>query len=202
MIPACPMKRPLFWPTLLIAVTALGAYGNSFGGPFIFDDHLHITNNPRIRNLWPPWEIIAGTPRPVVYLSLALNHFISGLHAWSYHAVNLAVHVAAAWLLFGIVHRTLQGAPLRDRFGPSSHLFALATALLWVAHPLQTESVTYIIQRAESLMGLFFLLALYSVIRGAGSPHRDRWAAAAVLSCAMGMGCKPVMVSAPLVILL
>jgi tetratricopeptide (TPR) repeat protein len=90
---------------------------------------------------------------------------------------------------------------LRDRFGRASSLLALAGAMLWAVHPLQTESVTYIIQRAESLMGLFYLLTLYCVIRGAG-PAQWLWYVAAVLACLLGMATKEVMATAPLAVLL
>ena len=78
----------------------------------------------------------------------------------------------------------------------------MVIALIWVVHPLQTQSITYLIQRAESLMGLFYLLTLYCVIRGAGSPRGGWWYAAAIISSALGMGSKAVMVTAPVAVLL
>ena len=69
--------------------------------------------------------------------------------------------------LYGIVWRTLLGPGLAERYAGRACWLALAAALLWVVHPLETESVTYIYQRYESLMGLFFLLSLYTFIRGA-----------------------------------
>ena len=75
-------------------------------------------------------------------------------------------------------------------------------AIVWTVHPLQTESVTYTIQRAESLMGLCYLLTLYCMLRGAASAHRGRWYLAAVIACWLGMGSKEVMVTAPLLTLL
>ena len=89
-------------------------------------------------------------------------------------------------------------------------LAALAVALLWVLHPLQTESITYIVQRAESLMGLFYLLTLYCFIRHAEgdqssaspSPDGKRWAGLAIACCFLGMASKEVMVSAPLIVFL
>jgi protein O-mannosyl-transferase len=88
---------------------------------------------------------------------------------------------------------------------------AFAIALLWLVHPLQTESVTYIIQRAESLASLFYLLTLYCVIRGAeqeaGHPASPGtpwalWYAAAVLACLLGTATKEITITAPLVVLL
>src|SRR2546423_137761 len=90
------------------------------------------------------------------------------------------------------------------RRAPKSTPF-VAVALLWVAHPLQTESVTYIVQRAESLMGLFYLLTLYAFVRGATAAERAtrlRWFGAALGACLLGMGTKEVMATAPLLVLL
>lgn len=192
---------------LILAVT-LVAYANSFSGPFIFDDSPWIEASPHIRHLWPLWNTLqppegaTGTGRPVVCLTLALNYAVSGLNAWSYHVANLAIHVCAALVLFGIVRRTLQGQRLRDRFGAQANGLAAAVAVCWAAHPLQTESVTYIIQRAESLMGLFLLLTLYCVIRGYHSPRHSGWYATAVICCALGMGTKEGMIIAPIIVVL
>jgi 4-amino-4-deoxy-L-arabinose transferase-like glycosyltransferase len=68
-------------------------------------------------------------------------------------------------------------------------------------HPLQTESVTYVVQRAEALVGLFYLLTLYCLLRGATTKRGAAWYAAGVGACALGMASKEVMVSAPLVAL-
>jgi len=79
---------------------------------------------------------------------------------------------------------------------------SFAAALLWLVHPLQTESVTYLVQRAESLMGLFYLLTLYCFIRGAEPGRPARWFVLSFVSCLLGMGTKEVMVSAPFIVLL
>ena len=201
------MKRAGIYSLLIPAATLL-AYANSFSGPFIFDDGPWIELNPHIRHLWPLWDILqapqgaAGTGRPVVCLTLALNYAVSGLDPWSYHVLNLMIHTSAALVLFGIVRRTLQGQRLGDRFGTQANGLAAAVAVCWAVHPLQTECVTYIIQRMESLMGLFLLLTLYCVIRGYQSPRRSWWYATAVVCCALGMGSKEGMIVAPIIVLL
>ncbi len=78
----------------------------------------------------------------------------------------------------------------------------MAVALLWAVHPLQTESVTYVVQRAESLVGLFYLLTLYGLVRGATVAQPLGWYTVAALACLLGMATKEVMVSAPLMALL
>ena len=158
---------------MLIVAVGIWAYHNSFHGPFIFDDVRSIPGNPHIRHLWPISEAMSAplyraiTGRPVVCLTLALNYALGGLNVWGYHVFNLAVHVLSAPVLFGLLRRTLEGEKLRERFGGTAAAWlAAAIALIWEVHPLQTESVTYIVQRSELLMGLFLLLTLYCFIRG------------------------------------
>lgn len=97
----------------------------------------------------------------------------------------------------------LRHARVPSPAGAPASWFALATAAIWVVHPLQTQSVSYTVQRGEALMGLFYLLTIYAVLRGADSAKRSRWwYAAAVVTSALGMGSKAVMVTAPVVVLL
>ncbi len=192
----------------LLVAAALLAYSNSFHGPFVFDDATSIPENPHIRRLWPIWEAMKTPPgqtvdgRPILSLSLAVNYRLSDLEVSSYHAANLAIHVLAGLLLFGIVRRTLLTDRLRARFGKASTVLAFFCALIWLVHPLQTASVTYVIQRAESLMGLFCLLTLYCAIRGFASSNFRWWYPAAIVACGLGMGTKEVMFAAPLLVFL
>ncbi len=188
----------------LIIAAGLLAYWHSFRGVFLLDDLHDIVENTAVHQFWPPWRCLFAShniSRPVVALTFAANWALGGDRLWGFHAVNLVVHLSAALVLFGIVRRTLLTDRLRDRFGQASIPVALAVSLLWLSHPLQTQAVTYIIQRYESLMGLCFLVTLYAVIRGFGSPRQRSWHAAAIASCFLGMGCKQVMVAAPLVVL-
>jgi len=187
---------------LLILLAGLWAYQNSFVAPFVLDDRRTIVENLRIQDLGKPWQIIRGTVRPVTNLTLAFNYALGGLNVWGYHLVNWLIHVCGALTLFGIIRRTLLTDRLRDRYGESASSLALAVSLLWVVHPLQTQAVTYIIQRAESLMALWYLLTLYGVVRGAGSTRWSRWHTIAVVSCALGMATKPIMATAPLLVFL
>jgi tetratricopeptide (TPR) repeat protein len=194
-------------PLLIIAV-GLVAYCNSFQGPFIFDDVRNILDNPTIHHVWPIWETLSPpgwsgvTGRPIINLTLAVNYAFGGTRVWGYHALNLVIHILAGLTLFGIVRRTLLQPRLRGLFGAAANGLALTTAVLWTVHPLQTESVTYIVQRCESIMGLFYLLTLYGFIRGAVSQRPRLWYGLCVTACALGMASKEVMVSAPLMVLL
>lgn len=202
------------WPVGLAAAAlvlmGLGAYHNSFSGPFVFDDIPAIVENPSIRRLWPLsavlWPDQAGgltsSGRPLVNLSLALNHAVSGERVWSYHALNLAVHVAAGLCLFGLLRRTLLTPRLQARWGGASTGLAFAVAALWLLHPLATAAVTYVVQRAEALMALFYLLTLYGLVRATEAIRPRAWLALAVTACLAGMASKEVMISAPVIVLL
>ena len=195
---------------LLLVIAGLLAWQNSFTAPFVFDDADVISENWTIRHLWPLWlplspphgggSTVEG--RPVVNFSFALNYAVSGVSPRGCHALNLAIHILAGLTLFGIARRTLLRPALSGRFGAGSTSLALAIAGLWTLHPLQTEAVTYVAQRAESLMGLFYLLTVYWFIRGVDSPKPGRWYTLSVIACLLGMGTKEVMVSAPLMVLL
>jgi tetratricopeptide (TPR) repeat protein len=146
----------------------------------------------------------------VLNASLALNYAVGGTAVTGYHALNLAIHAGAALVLLGLVRRTLiRVLPTGDRDPEEVSSVALslafAVALLWSVHPLQTESVTYVIQRAESLMGLFYLLTLYGFLRGVETDRtraRLAWFMVSVASCLLGAATKEVTASAPLLVLL
>ena len=104
------------WFAILVLVAAvLAVYANSLRGPFIFDDHYDIADNPTIRHLWPLGDVfivrsasaVGLHPRPVVNLSFALDYAVGGLNTLPYHVTNLAIHLLAGLALFGVVRRTL-----------------------------------------------------------------------------------------------
>jgi tetratricopeptide (TPR) repeat protein len=198
----------------LLAVAVLLAYANAWTAPFVFDDIDSIVGNASIRSprivaaLSPPAaSTVAG--RPVLNLSLALNRAFGGLDVHGYHAVNILIHLVAALVLFGLVRRTLQLPALNGRLGRHATLIGFSAALLWALHPLNTEAVTYVIQRAESLMGLFLLATLYFFARavdpvfpGPDSRFLRRICyGVSVIACAFGMATKESMVVAPIIVL-
>ncbi len=193
------MGRVLPW---LLVVVGAAVFANGLRGPLIYDDAESVVGNPQVRVLWPPWAP-ANTPtagRPVPAFTLAVNYAIGGLDVTGYHVVNVAIHLANAVVLFALLSRVLRGPRLRDRFGDSAAAVAFACALLWMVHPLVTESVNYVTQRTESIMAFFYLLTLYAAFRA----HEGgwRWGVAAVAACALGMASKESMATAPLVVVL
>ncbi len=190
-------RNPLAWMPAAVAAAGIIVYLNSFQGAFLLDDAVHILERESSREFSKIWG-----SRPVVNFTLVVNYRLGGHEVFGYHLVNLLIHLAAALTLFALVRRTLRLDPIRDRFDAAAPWIALVTALVWVVHPLQTQSVTYVIQRGESLMAMFYLLTLYCTLRGATSPRGAKWYGAAVAACALGMGSKTVMITAPLLVLL
>jgi hypothetical protein len=198
-------------PSWLIVGVGMLVYGNSLSGEFVLDDRVSIQSNPTIHRLWPITQVLFPSHdliadgntvegRPLLNLSFALNYALGGTEVWGYHAVNLGIHLVAALLLFGVLRRTLSLPVFRERMEHSATWLALVAALVWVVHPLQTESVSYLSQRAESLVGLFYLLTMYLAIRGFGEERAWWWQAGAVAACVLGMATKEVMVTAPLLV--
>jgi Flp pilus assembly protein TadD len=192
----------------LLTLAALVAYHNSLDGPFVFDDVPSIVENPDIRQLATTLRENSHAStflgRPLLGLSLWLNYAWGGEDVRGYHVVNLLLHILTAWTLWGLARKVLEGPRLRESYGKQAGWLALAIALIWTVHPLQTESVSYLAQRAEILGAVFYLLTLYSVVRVAGAVdwHTSAWSVAAVAFCLLGMASKETVSTAPLVALL
>ncbi len=160
-----------------LALVTLVAYANSFRVPFILDDHRHIEGSAAIR---PPVSLggLLSTIRPIVTGSLAINHAIGELDVTSYHVFNLVLHMACGLLVFGFARSTLRLPVLAKRFAEHADGLALFAAAVFLVHPVQTESVTYIIQRAEILAAGALIASLWYASTLAQSMGRGRLPAA------------------------
>ncbi len=195
------LQRPLLAIAVssLIAVACALAYSNTFGVPFLFDDLQRIRDEVSIRTLWPPTVAMHKSNRPFAQYTFAINYALHGYDVFGYHAVNLCIHCLAALCLFGLVKRTMfKCSPVLSN---SAHWIAFSIALIWAVHPLNTQSVTYIVQRLESLMGLSYLATLYFFVRAQDSKAVTFWLSCSLCACFFGMGCKEVMVTAPMVVM-
>ena len=212
------MKLPLALGLLVVATFA--AYSTSIRAPFQFDEIVGIVENVTIRKLWP----IFGDPgvlhppassplvhRPVVNVSLALNYAlndalgIDNRGPWApffYRVVNITVHLASAFLLMGIIRRTLRHGAMGEKFADVADLVAITVVFVWALHPIQSAALLY---RTELLVAACYLGALYGSIRAWDASSRAAaagWYVAAVVVGLMGMGCKEVMISMPLAVML
>ena len=156
---------------LLIGILGFLVYSNTFHVPFLFDDESSIVKNPHIRNIGNFLMNSDGydyNPRRfLAYLTLAVNYHYGGLDVTGYHIFNLLVHVTNALLVYTLVLLTFRTPVLKESdLSSSSKSLAFFTSLLFVAHPLQTQAVTYIVQRMTSLATLFSLLSLCLYVKG------------------------------------
>ena len=200
---------------ILIGSIAL-VYANVVRAPIICDDHVTIDANPSIEKLWPLWRGAdkssplnpsPDTPlaaRPLVNLSFAIDYHFWEQDATGYHATNIVLHVLSSLLLWALVYRTLRLDFFGNRFDRVAGVLSFLSALLWALHPLNTESVGYITQRTESMMGLFYLATIYASLRywqAQGGPARAVWLILATVACFAGALSKEMIASAPAVAL-
>ena len=197
---------------LVLLLTALPWYSylNSLDGTFVFDDS-RISANPAIKletfSITGLAHAVRGmepSTRPVANLTFVLNSLVHGFSTRGYHLVNLGIHIAAGLLLYFFL-RTIFALPVmqnRQRMAPG---IAFASALIWLVHPLQTQAVAYIVQRATSLSTMFSILALVLYARGRLSQSADRrilLLGGCILAGSLAMGSKENAVTLPLFILL
>ncbi|MEW5734976.1 MAG: tetratricopeptide repeat protein [Thermodesulfobacteriota bacterium] len=190
---------------ILTALTA-AAYRNTLNAPFVFDDRVNVLDNPSILSLHPLWDAFWAPPgkgtagRPLINFTYALNYAVGRLSPPVWHATNIAVHIIAVLALFGILLRAFSGPRLSPRTGRHALFLAFACSALWAVHPLLTESVSYVTQRAESIMGAFYLLCLLFAVRSFSSRGLGSllFQLLSVLCFILGVGSKEVIVTAPL----
>jgi len=208
-------RLPYLLCVLGIALVAVLIYHNSLEFPPVFDDEnifdnpdlKDMTNLPRVLSTWP-------TPRPVLAFSFALNYYWGGMEPFGYHVVNILLHIANGILLFFVLVFTVRSAkPGNDS---SAEIFiALAAALIFISHPIQTESITYIWGRSAVLCSLFCLLALLLFIKAnlldaafqkVKTPRlaltMALYITGAALSFILALGSKAIALSLPAILLL
>ena len=185
----------------LIAGVAFLIYSNTFSVPFQFDDRPNITQNPNVQLRVLTWDriqrLIANTYKESIrvfsYLTLAFNYYFGGFNVFGYHLVNLLIHVFTGILLYGFLILTFRLPSLEKRYGPIAYKMALFTSLIFIAHPVQTQSVTYIVQRMASLGAMFYLLTFVLYIKARLAEQgkaRTLYFGGAVLSYLLGIFSK------------
>ncbi|HXN84308.1 MAG TPA: tetratricopeptide repeat protein [Myxococcales bacterium] len=193
--------------TLLLVVLVAGlylGYSPALDGEMQFDDVHSIAENPATLDLahfaWLRFDYLLGASRPLVDLTFALNYRISGLAVRPYHLVNLAAHLAAVLAVLALALWIL-----RRLSWPAPFTTALLTAALFGLHPLQSQAVAYICQRAEVLAALLYLLALLFALRAADrvrGPAAAGAYASAFLCLLLGWETKPTLATFPAALLL
>jgi tetratricopeptide (TPR) repeat protein len=171
---------------LLIIAAGFFVYFNTVTAPFLFDDYPYLVNNPAIKD----FSYFADTNRilnlginadiknnfilrPVSYFSFALNYALHGLDVRGYHVANLIIHIGNALLVYLLLSLLLQTPAMAadeqeksDSPAVKLRYLPFFCALLFICHPLETQAVTYIIQRFTPLVTLFYLGSLVLYVYG------------------------------------
>ena len=155
----------LMWSCLALFVFLI--YANTLKSPFVFDDSHTIHDNPNIRLTNRSFKEITkagfdgpSSHRPVVKISFALNYYLHGYKVPGYHLVNMMIHLTTGIFLYLFAKMTLGALSLRSGIAYPKWI-PFFTALLWLVHPIQTESVTYIVQRMNSMAAMFYVLSMF-----------------------------------------
>jgi len=161
-------KKLFAWVGLaVIILLGIIIYSNSLKCSFQFDDTIHIVYNPAIKNLQDVKIWWNYSDRPVSIFTFALNYHFHQLDVYYYHIVNLLIHLINAVLIWWLTLLIFSSPALRDQpISKHKKVLAFFTALLFVSHPLATQSVTYIIQRQNSMAAMFYILSLALYLKG------------------------------------
>jgi tetratricopeptide (TPR) repeat protein len=207
-------RRVLFF--IIVTIVCIITYSHSFHAPFVFDDYRSIVENhiiKKIDNFFSADTAISilQSNRYIGYLSFAMNYKIHGLDVTGYHIFNIAIHILNAFLVYSLVLLTFKTPFLRnannanDGRSISPSLLAFVTGLLFAVHPLQTQSVTYIVQRYVSLATFFYLVSLIAYINARLVSRRTSiivFYTFSFLSAVLAMNTKQIAFTLPIVIIL
>jgi tetratricopeptide (TPR) repeat protein len=210
-------RRDILQFTLRTSLAALTVflvfliYSSSLEGPFVFDDGRNIKNNSAIRLTQLSWsglkDAASKSPlpnRPLAYISFAINYYCQSYHTVGFRLVNILIHMFAGVFLYFFIKTTLGLPTLKSRFGSSRWLPYIA-ALIWLVHPLHTQSVAYIVQRMNSMASMFYILSMlfYARARLAQGPTvKWLWAAGCLLSGILALATKETAATLPCFILI
>jgi tetratricopeptide (TPR) repeat protein len=176
------LKKPLFYNPIvhisLIILLGLIAYSNTSHSPFVFDDTPNIVENHRIKDLSniPSSFIHIGdapiSARPLTAATFAINYYLGGLNTTGYHIVNLFLHIANGILLYFLIKITAGYLNYIDK--KKTVLVTLFSSIIFIVHPIQTESVTYIVSRSVLLSTFFFFLGIILFTKAAGTEGKRK----------------------------
>jgi hypothetical protein len=199
---------------LSIIIVGTLTYSNTFDASWHFDDHTAIVENYSIRNLKATvlGAGLVGGSRWIGFVTFALNYHFGKLNVFGYHLVNICIHLISAMLVYLLVLLTFRTPSLKEQpLSRHAAFLSLAAGLIFVAHPIQTQAVTYIVQRFTSLATLFYLLSLVLFIKARllnhegkpfFSPSHLSCYLSSLLAAFLAMKTKEITITLPAIILL
>lgn len=200
--------RKYLIPLGLVLLTGVIAYSNSLNGPFQFDD-AHISNRAHLFS-----KAYSSPTRQIADLTFLLNHYINGANVFGFHLLNLLIHLCTAVTLYFMVTAVITALIGDEPEDPDKSSYILqfvpfATAMLFVCHPIQTQAVTYIVQRYTSLATLFYLLSTLMFIKARiyylnSTSHVQIWTVGmlAFISGLLAMRCKEIAFTLPVMLVI
>lgn len=195
----------------LLLCVGIACYANSFTVPFVLDDFYTIDyfGTQNLVN-----TLLHGSVRRIADVTFTLNYRLHGVEVFGYHLTNLCIHLVTSLLLYVLLESALSALrssyPTHDTPAQTTwsaaNIIPCATALLFVCHPIQTQAVTYIIQRYTSLASCFYLLSTWLFIRARlavihNNSHPWRFAFGTALAGILAIGCKQTAATLPLMLL-
>ena len=190
---------------LLICIAAVLVYLPGMGGSFHFDDIESIVENSAIRDIGDPEAIWNYNHRRFLgYFTFAANYALHGLDVTGYHVFNLLIHIGTALMVWRLTLLLIATPALkRSKLTDYAPMTAVAAGLLFALHPVQTQAVTYIVQRLAAMAAFFYITAVtcYLVGRLKAGGYNSLWFAAAAIAGVAGIMTKENVVTLPFAIL-
>lgn len=196
----------------LMMLTGAALYSNALDGPFMLDSDLRIVQNPQVRMTRLEADALMGaafgkystTNRPLSNLTFAVNYYLHGYRPLGYRLVNIALHVLTGFFLFLFFRETLS-LPVVGLARTEADAISFGAALLWLVHPVNTQSVSYVVQRMNVMAALFYIVAFWCYLRGRRKRdirHRVGWWTTGAASWLLALGSKENAAVLPFFILL
>ncbi|HBA73013.1 MAG: hypothetical protein A2X82_16375 [Geobacteraceae bacterium GWC2_55_20] len=212
----------------VIILAGIILYSNTLNYPqFLFDGNMFLLNNPLFKDLdyyarlfdindissldeqfgLSPDVTTNFMMRPVAYITFSFNYLISGFNPAAFRSVNITIHILNSLLVFACIELFLNVTQERTFLSRFSNRFIPASsAFIFLLHPMQTESVTYITQRFTSLAALFYLTTIWLYLiwtkqeRSGTKRNYLRWISVAMLL--LGMLARESLFTAPFLLVL
>ena len=201
-------------PFLFLCVILFSIYGNTFNAEWHLDDRHSILENPKVHlTELTPQTLVRSMQhpdkktywRPLAYMSFALNWYAGQKTVFGYHLVNLTIHFLAAGFLFLTIMTLFQTPALRGKNRDTAYFIGLFATVLWATNPIQTQAVTYIVQRMTLLAALFSILGIYCYLKArltGNRRHRFMLLCGCLASFLLGLSSKEIAVLLPLNLIL
>ncbi|MEE4358812.1 MAG: hypothetical protein V2I97_20245, partial [Desulfococcaceae bacterium] len=202
---------------VLLFLSVFLIYSNTFNATWHFDDYPNIVHNPYLHiqelNAESLIQSLFAHPngqgkkmyRPVACVSFAINWYLGQENVYGYHLVNILIHFFTSFILFLATQNLLSTPNAEEKYAGRKYFISLLTAVLWAVHPIQTQAVTYIVQRMASLAAMFYILGIYFYLKFRFNDFYTKrlfFLSLCVVSFALALGSKENAITFPMALIL